>query len=148
MERNHHKLFTIQKEILMIVNDSYSIKICARDQFGDWYEERIIPFVNDKSIVEKIIEIWDMSNGDDTRIISPLCFMTNYNAELYYEIIDTIHNFNDNYEAIGDYMKNNFPLYDRNVLIIIALMQNNIEDKLGDEMTCKPQIITEKQFIL
>lgn len=89
-----------------------------------------------------------MSNGDDTRIISPLCFMTNYNAELYYEIVDTIHNFNDNYEAIGDYMKNNFPLYDRNVLIMIALMQNNIEDKLGDEMTCKPQIITEKQFIL
>lgn len=132
----------------MIVNNSYSIKICARDQFGDYYEEQIIPFINDKNIVEKILEIWDMSNGDDTRIKSPLYFMSCQNAELYYEISDTIYNFKDNYEAIGDYMKYNFPLYDRNVLIMIGLMQQNITDKIGDEMTCKPQMIIEKQFII
>lgn len=130
----------------MIVWHSFSIKICARDQHGDWYEERIIPYINDKGIIKKLLEIWDMSN-DDTFIKSPLYFMTYQNAELYYEIYDTICNLKDNYEAIGDYMKNNFPLYDRNVLIMLALMEINIHDKLGDEMTCKPQMITDKFFM-
>lgn len=131
----------------MIVWHSFSIKICARDQHGDWYEERIIPYVNDKHIIEKLLEIWDMSN-DDTFIKSPLYFMTYQSAELYYEIVDTISNLKDNYEAIGDYMKNNFPLYDRNVLIMLALMELNVRDKLGDEMTCKPQMITDKFFMI